>query len=88
MTWIVSLISLAVGMAETAISFKTCFMSYMVETHMSDHFHFMCKAPMLAHRTGGGLDCRLNLKTATRYLRPRLNTFNQNSLPSFVVAQA
>ena len=27
-------------------------------------------------------------KTASRFLRPRLNTFNQKSLPSFVVAQA
>ena len=28
------------------------------------------------------------LKTASRFLKPRLNTFNQNSLPSFVVAEA
>ena len=27
-------------------------------------------------------------KTTSRFLRPRLNTFNQNSLSSFVVAQA
>ena len=38
MTWVVSLISSAVGMAETAISFKICFMSYIVDSYVKITF--------------------------------------------------